>query len=174
MTEFFLKKNPGSQPGEYKDFLFEPHVHQYQNGTLSFTHVSKDNEGQYLCEAKNNIGSGVSKVIFLKVNGNNSLKRMFYTIHVYIMYSLIFTSLFSFRRFPIDNGARTAPAHFLQKAKQVQVVKGEQAHLQCSALGDTPMEMMWKMGSLHIVPDSDPRFTIREQVMYCTQHFFEK
>lgn len=44
------------------------------------------------------------------------------------------------------------------------MVKGEQAHLQCSALGDTPMEMMWKMGSLHIVPDSDPRFTIREQV----------
>ncbi|KAK9708583.1 Immunoglobulin I-set domain [Popillia japonica] len=120
------RKAIGSQPGEYKDFLFEPHVHQYQNGTLSFTHVSKDNEGQYLCEAKNNIGSGVSKVIFLKVN---------------------------------------APAHFLQKAKQVQVVKGEQAHLQCSALGDTPMEMMWKMGSLHIVPDSDPRFTIREQIL---------
>ncbi|KAI4469263.1 titin [Holotrichia oblita] len=76
------RKAIGSQPGEYKDFLFEPHVHQYQNGTLSFTHVSKDNEGQYLCEAKNNIGSGVSKVIFLKVNGNNSLKRMFYTIHI--------------------------------------------------------------------------------------------
>lgn len=64
----------GQQPGEYKDFLFEPNVHQYQNGSLNFNHVSKDNEGQYLCEAKNNIGTGVSKVIFLKVNGN---KRAF-------------------------------------------------------------------------------------------------
>lgn len=56
------------QPGEYKD-LFESNVQQYQNGSLNFTNISKDNEGQYLCEAKNNIGTGVSKVIFLKVNG---------------------------------------------------------------------------------------------------------
>lgn len=65
-----LVARAGQQPGEYKDFLFEPNVHQYQNGSLNFMHVSKDNEGQYLCEAKNNIGTGVSKVIFLKVNGN--------------------------------------------------------------------------------------------------------
>lgn len=57
------------QPGEYKDFLFQPNVQQYQNGSLSFLHISKENEGQYLCEAKNNIGAGVSKVIVLKVNG---------------------------------------------------------------------------------------------------------
>lgn len=59
----------GEQPGEYKDFLFEPNVHLHQNGSLTFTHVIKDSEGQYLCEGKNTIGSGVSKVIFLKVNG---------------------------------------------------------------------------------------------------------
>jgi hypothetical protein len=32
-------------------------------------HISKDSEGYYLCEAKNEVGTGVSKVIFLKVNG---------------------------------------------------------------------------------------------------------
>lgn len=62
----------GEQPGEYKDFHYEPNVQQYQNGSLGFTHISKENEGQYLCEAKNNIGAGVSKVIFLRVNGKFS------------------------------------------------------------------------------------------------------
>lgn len=57
------------QPGDYKDLHFESNVHQYPNGSLSFVHISKDGEGQYLCEAKNNNGTGVSKVIFLKVNG---------------------------------------------------------------------------------------------------------
>jgi len=61
----------GEQPGEYKDFHYEPNVQQYQNGSLGFTHISKENEGQYLCEAKNNIGTGVSKVIFLRVNGKS-------------------------------------------------------------------------------------------------------
>jgi hypothetical protein len=56
-----------------------------------------------------------------------------------------------------------APAHFLQKSKQVQVVKGEQAHLQCSSLGDTPMEILWKMGGQHISSDGDQRYSIRSQ-----------
>ncbi|XP_050296010.1 cell adhesion molecule Dscam2 isoform X2 [Anthonomus grandis grandis] len=121
------KKALGEQPGEYKDLQYEPNIQQYQNGSLGFTHISKENEGQYLCEAKNNIGAGVSKVIFLRVN---------------------------------------APAHFAQKSKQVQVIKGEQAHLQCSANGDTPMQIVWKVGVQHITKDSvgsDSRYSIREQ-----------
>lgn len=82
----------GQQPGEYKDFLFEPNVHQYQNGSLNFNHVTKDNEGQYLCEAKNNIGTGVSKVIFLKVNGKYILSRnrLSFFISFIIFYRLPF------------------------------------------------------------------------------------
>ncbi|CAH1965461.1 unnamed protein product [Acanthoscelides obtectus] len=118
------KRAVGEQPGEYKDFLFEPNVQQFENGSLYFKYISKENEGQYLCEAKNNIGAGVSKVIFLRVN---------------------------------------APAHFPQKSKQVQVVKGEQAHLQCSATGDTPMEITWKVSNQHIPKEGDQRHTIRSQ-----------
>lgn len=72
---FLLVLLLGSQPGEYKDFLFEPNVQQQSNGSLTFKHISKENEGQYLCEGKNNIGTGVSKVIFLKVNGKNANDR---------------------------------------------------------------------------------------------------
>lgn len=45
----------------------------------------------------------------------------------------------------------------------MQVVKGEQAHLSCSASGDTPMEIMWKLGNQFIENDNDQRFSIREQ-----------
>lgn len=63
------KKAIGSAPGEYKDFLYEPNVALNSNGSLSFKKISKDSQGYFLCEAKNSVGTGVSKVIFLKVNG---------------------------------------------------------------------------------------------------------
>jgi hypothetical protein len=63
----------GTHPGEYKEFLYEPNVNFYRNGSLEFLHISKDSEGHYLCEAKNEVGTGVSKVIFLKVNGKQFL-----------------------------------------------------------------------------------------------------
>ncbi|XP_037045508.1 Down syndrome cell adhesion molecule-like protein Dscam2 isoform X1 [Bradysia coprophila] len=62
------KKAIGSSPGEYKDFLYEPNVSLDSNGSIHFTKISKESQGHFLCEAKNNIGTGVSKVIFLKVN----------------------------------------------------------------------------------------------------------
>lgn len=62
------KKAIGSTPGEYKDFLFEPNINLHPNGSLHFKKISKSSQGSYLCEGKNGIGSGVSKLIFLKVN----------------------------------------------------------------------------------------------------------
>jgi hypothetical protein len=51
----------------------------------------------------------------------------------------------------------SAPAYFPQKVKQMQVQKGEQAHVQCTALGDTPIEIMWKVGGKRIGGDMDQR-----------------
>lgn len=62
------KKAIGTTPGEYKDFLYEPNVSLHKNGSLHFKKITKESQGHFLCEAKNSIGSGVSKVIFLKVN----------------------------------------------------------------------------------------------------------
>jgi len=58
----------GTQPGEYKD-LSGVTTGIYSNGTIRFEHVKKSDEGSYLCEARNEVGSGLSKVVFLKVNG---------------------------------------------------------------------------------------------------------
>lgn len=63
----------GDTPGEFKEFLFEPNVSLFPNGSLLFTRINKESESHYLCEARNNIGSGVSKLIFLKVNGELTL-----------------------------------------------------------------------------------------------------
>ncbi|KAL1110142.1 hypothetical protein AAG570_008219 [Ranatra chinensis] len=120
------RKSVGDHPREYKDFLYEPNINFYRNGSLEFLRVSKESEGYYLCEAKNGISDGVSKVVFLKVN---------------------------------------SPAYFPQKTKQVQVEKGAQAHLQCTALGDNPIVILWKVGPQRIGEDFDPRYSIREQLL---------
>lgn len=45
----------------------------------------------------------------------------------------------------------------------MQVIKGEEAHMQCTALGDTPIEIVWKMNGQKIHEDKDPRYMIRDQ-----------
>lgn len=49
--------------------MFEGSSRVLENGSLVFERVAKDSEGHYLCEARNDIGAGLSKLIFLKVNG---------------------------------------------------------------------------------------------------------
>lgn len=49
--------------------MFEGSSRVLENGSLIFERVAKDSEGHYLCEARNDIGAGLSKLIFLKVNG---------------------------------------------------------------------------------------------------------
>ena len=41
----------------------------FDKGTVHFKSIKKTDEGQFLCEASNGIGSGLSKVVQVKVNG---------------------------------------------------------------------------------------------------------
>lgn len=122
------KKAVGNTPGEYKDFLFEPNISLRGNGSLYFKKITKASQSYFLCEAKNGIGSGVSKVIFLKVN---------------------------------------VPAHFTVRSKQVYIAKGKQVHLQCNVVGDTPVEVKWKVQTTqqYIDESTDARYSIREQTL---------
>lgn len=47
----------------------------------------------------------------------------------------------------------------------MQVVKGEQAHLQCTAIGDRPIDIVWKMNGHRINENNDPRFVVRDHPM---------
>ncbi|XP_030381731.1 Down syndrome cell adhesion molecule-like protein Dscam2 isoform X2 [Scaptodrosophila lebanonensis] len=60
------KKAVGDTPGEYKDLKKSDNV-RVEEGTLHIDNIQKTNEGYYLCEAINGIGSGLSAVIMISV-----------------------------------------------------------------------------------------------------------
>lgn len=65
----------GDTPGDYKDLKpNNPNV-KVEDGTLTIANIQKTNEGYYLCEAVNGIGSGLSAVILISVQGKTNKKN---------------------------------------------------------------------------------------------------
>lgn len=67
------RRGTGTRPGSYHDIASHEHAQElriHSNGSLVFGRVQEDHEGYYLCEAVNGIGAGLSKVVYLTVNGN--------------------------------------------------------------------------------------------------------
>lgn len=58
----------GSKSGDYEVIKERPYTKLLSNGSLYLQHVKEDREGFYLCQAHNGIGTGIGKVIQLKVN----------------------------------------------------------------------------------------------------------
>lgn len=58
----------GSKSGQYEEIRERPLTKLLTNGSLLLQHVKEDREGFYLCQANNGIGTGIGKVIQLKVN----------------------------------------------------------------------------------------------------------
>ncbi|XP_068899430.1 cell adhesion molecule Dscam1 isoform X25 [Tenebrio molitor] len=61
------KRATGVSPGDYKDFKPNNPDIKVEDGTLTINNIQKTNEGYYLCEAVNGIGSGLSAVIQISV-----------------------------------------------------------------------------------------------------------
>uniref|UniRef100_A0A1A9X0E9 Ig-like domain-containing protein n=1 Tax=Glossina brevipalpis TaxID=37001 RepID=A0A1A9X0E9_9MUSC len=72
------KKATGSKSGEYEEVRERPFTKLLSNGSLLLQHVKEDREGFYLCQANNAIGTGIGKVIQLKVNCNKIVKAWSY------------------------------------------------------------------------------------------------
>jgi len=52
----------------------------------------------------------------------------------------------------------TAPVKFIQKTKQIQVKLNDDAHIQCIAVGDKPLQISWKGSTnMPILKDIDRR-----------------
>ncbi|XP_035789912.1 Down syndrome cell adhesion molecule-like protein Dscam2 isoform X5 [Anopheles albimanus] len=64
------KKATGSKSGDYEEVRERPYTKLLANGSLLLQHVKEDREGFYLCQANNGIGTGIGKVIQLKVNSS--------------------------------------------------------------------------------------------------------
>lgn len=63
----------GNSPGNYIDLKPNNPNIIVEDGTLSVLNIQKSNEGYYMCEAVNGIGSGLSAVIYITVQGNPNL-----------------------------------------------------------------------------------------------------
>lgn len=84
----------GNKPGEYKDLRQNDSSVRVEDGNLIVENIQKVNEGYYLCEATNGIGSGLSAVVQLNVQAppefseklrNQTARRGFYLyIHIYL------------------------------------------------------------------------------------------
>lgn len=73
LNSFWEKKNypfnnSGSKSGDYEEIREKQFTKLLSNGSLYLQNVKEDREGFYLCQAHNGIGTGISKVIQLKVN----------------------------------------------------------------------------------------------------------
>lgn len=41
----------------------------------------------------------------------------------------------------------------MQKSKQMSILKGDPAHLQCNVLGDNPIDIVWKGSKNQVISD---------------------
>ncbi|KAL3284947.1 hypothetical protein HHI36_019078 [Cryptolaemus montrouzieri] len=64
------KKATASKSGDYEEVRDHMYTKLLGNGTLLLQHVKEDREGYYLCQADNGIGTGIGKVIQLRVNSS--------------------------------------------------------------------------------------------------------
>lgn len=71
-NSMFVLTDLGNSPGDYKDIKdLKPGSDEIKvdEGTLTIHNIQKNHEGHYLCEAVNGIGSGLSAVITISVQG---------------------------------------------------------------------------------------------------------
>lgn len=58
--------NPSHQ---FRTVVSNSHMHTLENGSLMIRDINEEDSGFYLCQANNGVGSGLSKVIQVKVHG---------------------------------------------------------------------------------------------------------
>lgn len=73
----------GEQPGDYITLESGPRLVISSNGSVLIRTVDPSHEGHYTCQASNGIGSGLSKVIFLRVNGEYILHNFQTILQLY-------------------------------------------------------------------------------------------
>lgn len=88
----------GDTPGDYTDLkLSNPDI-SVEDGTLSINNIQKTNEGYYLCEAVNGIGSGLSAVILISVQGISRLVILHFAVICIFRFIYLFAIFFQLLR----------------------------------------------------------------------------
>ncbi|XP_054164202.1 cell adhesion molecule Dscam2-like [Oppia nitens] len=63
--------------GQLRTIISNSHMHSLFNGSLAINDVQLDDEGVYLCQANNGVGTGISKLVTLKVHVGAYFKTKF-------------------------------------------------------------------------------------------------
>ncbi|XP_015912285.1 cell adhesion molecule Dscam1 [Parasteatoda tepidariorum] len=75
--QILWKRAEDTLQSDYNTLLTDAHIHTLVNGSLSIRNVEKTDEGFYMCQASNGIGSGISTVITLNVRVPAHFKEEF-------------------------------------------------------------------------------------------------
>lgn len=75
-TKYDATACAGSKSGDYEEVRERPYTKLLSNGSLLLQHVKEDREGFYMCQAQNGIGTGIGKVVQLKVNCKFNYKQI--------------------------------------------------------------------------------------------------
>ncbi|GBL99245.1 Transposon Ty3-G Gag-Pol polyprotein [Araneus ventricosus] len=75
--QILWKRAEDTLQSDYNTLLTDAHIHTLPNGSLSIRNVEKTDEGYYMCQATNGIGSGISTVISLNVRVPAHFKEEF-------------------------------------------------------------------------------------------------
>ncbi|XP_054713933.1 cell adhesion molecule Dscam2-like [Uloborus diversus] len=75
--QILWKRAEDSLQSDYNTLLTDAHIHTLVNGSLSIRNVEKTDDGFYMCQASNGIGSGISTVISLSVRVPAHFKEEF-------------------------------------------------------------------------------------------------
>lgn len=124
-----------------------------EDGTLSINNIQKTNEGYYLCEAVNGIGSGLSAVILISVQGILKLSISHFVITCDMFIHCLNISLF------------LAPPQFEIKLRNQTARRDDSVVLQCEAQGEKPIGILWNKNNVRVDTKSNPRYTIHEQIL---------
>ena len=60
-------------PSEFKPVVSSPYIRVFENGSLAIQRAQKSDAAFYLCQASNDIGPGLSKVLKLTVHGKSNV-----------------------------------------------------------------------------------------------------
>ena len=147
----------GGKSGEYEELRERPYTKILGNGTLLLQHVKEDREGFYLCQASNGIGTGIGKVVELKVNcklsldppslGKSRAKLSLLSLALFSLYILCEEKLVcTSTRVCLFARTCIASPFFAASSRLVTVKKSDTATLHCEVNGDKPISVSWFKG----------------------------
>nr|XP_021002533.2 Down syndrome cell adhesion molecule-like protein Dscam2 [Parasteatoda tepidariorum] len=164
----------------FKTIVSSSYIHILVNGSLNFRSVEKSDEGAYLCEANNGVGTGLSTVVNLKVHSAPKFHTKFFVLTERRGEKVVLTCI-SYGDIPMTfiwrkNGEILDPQSKPRYSQQPENVKGgagvtlviekvergDTATFTCSSMNDFGEDSMNFQLTIQDVPDAPQNLEIHD------------